>query len=111
MMISPEQLEQHKINLQIFKARIDLLEKELAAFEQRGHAERCFFVELGKANGVNMAVTTGYREAHEAHYAAEKDLKTLALAEVKRDYNVGLALLEEANKTIATPGRGKVSLT
>jgi len=108
MMISPEQLEQHKINLQIFKCRIDLLEKELAAFEQRGHTERSFFVELGKANGVNNAVTTAYREAHEAHYAAEKDLKTLALAEVKRDYNVGLALLEEANKTIATPGRGRV---
>ena len=111
MIISPEQLEQHKINVQIFKCRIELLEKEMATFEQRGHAERCFFTELGKANGVNSAVTSGYREAHEAHYAAEKDVKTLALAEVRRDYNVGLALLEEANKTIATPQRGKVSLT
>jgi hypothetical protein len=111
--ITPEQHEQNKNLLLLTACEIDLHEKELGAWMARGEAERNlyrFIVDVSADPGVSRKPLAAFNDAHKAHYAAEGDLKQLAIARLKQQHAILTALITEAEKMIKDPGRGLVEL-
>lgn len=108
MTITPEQLEQHRASLQLTLAEIDLQEKELAAWKARGEAERNLYywiADISADPSIKRTPLRAYQDAHKAHYAAEGDLKALAIVRLRSTAAILMALIAEAEKMVQQPDK------
>lgn len=112
MNISPEQLQQHKNSLQLTVAEIDLQKKELAAWKARGEAERNLYswiADVSADPAVKRTPLKAYQEAHKAHYAAQADLKELAIVKLKSTAMILEAMVREAERMVKEGRAGLVT--
>jgi hypothetical protein len=113
MKITPEQLEDYKNQLILTNCEIDLQEKELAAWKARGEAERNlyrFIVDVSADPGVSRKPLAAFNDAQKAHYAAQADLKQLAIVKLRSQSAILTAMIAEADKVILEPKKGLVDL-
>jgi len=112
MNITPEQLQHHKNSLALIEAEIDLNQKEMDTWAKRGEAERnlyAWIADISADPSVKRTPLRAYFEAHKAHYAALGELKQLAIIMLRSKLEITKAMVEEAEKMIATPGKGLIT--
>jgi hypothetical protein len=113
MNVTPKQLQQHKNSLQLVTAEIDLHEKELEAWKNRGEAERNLYswiADVSADPAVKRTPLKAYQQAHKAHYEAEGNLKELVIVKLKSQQAMLTAFIEEAEKRVKEPDRKLVDL-
>lgn len=104
MGVNPEQVQQLKNGLTLLNAEIAMLEKELETFKALSEAE----AGLTRWNELEAAT---FAQAKRAHTAAQADLKVLAIEKLKAERNICQAMLDEAQKSVKVPGKGRVQLS
>jgi hypothetical protein len=112
MNISPEQLQQHKNSLQLTVAEIELQERELEAWKARGEAERNLYswiADISADPAVKRTPLRAYHDAHKAHYAAQGDLKELAIAKLKSTAMILQTIVNEAERLVKEGKAGLVT--
>jgi len=111
MNITQDQIEQTRISLKILTAEIDVFERELAAWEELGKAEKALMgwltnwcVPMGKPRDT---FETWLKAQHAAHEAAT-GLKVIHLTKLKADKGVMEGLLAEVDRmSLQLPGASK----
>jgi hypothetical protein len=112
--INAGQIEMHRNGLQLVTDELDLHQKALDAFLKAGMERRLawdWFARMTLVQGVPRTQLNVALAADLEHEETEAQLKRLEIAKLRSQKEILEKFLEEADKAVKVPQKGKVQLT